>query len=621
MSEIPLPPSPTKNHANSLLLAGSILIVIAIFTVVTTGWQSYTPFERVFITLLPLIALYAIAWNTQHKTNLEIMSRYSMLTGSIIFPFVLGVAVYQLQASHVLNSRFYFEITAISSLWYLFIEFVFKKHEHAPLSIVFLILAGYFLADSQSFTLLQYVLAGMVLSVLFMAAAFQDEKHGHRWQADGYAKSGILIGTASLLMLPPALTDGTNYSGISNYTTGLYVLVGLLFVAIAGGYSSLWKRYRYLHLYEMRVLCENIAPVVIIGSTAVNALYDTTDTIRVIILILSSALALAASSFLKVRAFRTSGQAGVVFGIFLLVIFSITQLQAIWPILLLICGFLLIAGAYVIQKVDYRAFLNQMNRLPDTSLFDLGEKDNEGALSHNVTLMSPIIIILALILGYFFLIALIGVSSARLSYSGDNRYPVNPYITPLDSPYPTAYPTPLPTPTPMLNSLQKFPDTGWVTTSQTHGLLFFDYLRNPAIPANASPGGPVSSDVYRVDDFFYLIVTGIENQDPKIQSAFTNDTNIMPNPSSPSLQGGSSSGTYVNTIYDQSYGVVNGYVSRTITANSTRVFSKTTEVLVPKGVIQIKLIPAQSYPGFLQQQYRDALEAVQAKVAHSIIAH
>ena len=188
--------------ANILLISGSSFIIIAIFVLIFASWNSFSPIGRVATTVIPLIALYSIGFATRQKPDRSELAVYTILTGSIIFPFVLGVLINQLNLIAYPSSLFYFYLFFVTTVWYIILEFVLHQKTHAFLTVVSAIglVSSYSAAiNAESFV---YCLMAVLLSVFFLSVAWHADQNGERFQAKTYSNAGVILGWTGLMLLP-----------------------------------------------------------------------------------------------------------------------------------------------------------------------------------------------------------------------------------------------------------------------------------------------------------------------------------------------------------------------------------------------------------------------------------
>ena len=354
--------------ANVLLLAGSSFVIIAIFVLIFASWNAFSQSGRIVATLLPLLALYLLGFGTRQKPGWSDLAKYTILTGSIILPVAVGVLVDQLKLAAYPSSTFFFYVFFVTTIVYVCLEFALRQKTHALLSVVSAIgLACSFSAAINAENYI-YCLMGILISVFFLSVAWQADRADDRYQANIYLVAGTVAGLLALVSLPQAYFG----FGFNSSVTLGYLVVAVIFFAVAVLYSREWQARKSEHALLLRQIAEIFSALTLIVPAILAALFAGRDTLNALLALIVGVLALLISSFVRVNLFRPLGCYAAAIGLFELVFLAFNQLKAVWPIALLVLGFLLIGIAYGFQHFKYRELFQKFISQSDSSLFGLG---------------------------------------------------------------------------------------------------------------------------------------------------------------------------------------------------------------------------------------------------------
>ncbi len=365
--ELHLPHTPTT----WLLLAGSSLIVIAMLVMIAASWNSFSPAGRIITAVIPLVLLYILGFASRKNPEQRGLSRYTILTGSLIFPLVIGVVIYQSglyrPEGEGVNATLTFLVTLISLVWFLILEFLLDEALHTPLTIVAALSLALSFGSVLEVDTYVYYLLGILLAYFFLSLGWTLNGSLRRWQTDLYMYVGALVGTYSLLALPAAYFQDF----LTLPTLVSYGGVAVIFFLVAVFYAGEWQRERSDNVLAVRRLAEQLAALTLTVPAIIICL-GTDLTEITLVTFLFGLLALLLGTVVRVATFRYAGLATAIIAGIKILGLAFTSVEAAWPIILLVIGFILIGLAYSLHRVKYQDVLQHLWEEPKQSLFGLG---------------------------------------------------------------------------------------------------------------------------------------------------------------------------------------------------------------------------------------------------------
>jgi hypothetical protein len=296
------------------------------------------------------------------------MAQYTLVTASLIFPAVIGVVLYQAEVRTVLDAQFYVLVSGGALALYVILEFIVGLKYHSLLTVgaaaalIPSVVPAYGLAGFW------YSLLSLGASLAFVAAGYRAQIQDDPIAANAYVSSGVIAGLAGFFTLP--FTAFEEASGLD--ITFSFVAVSIVLLGTAIWFSRRWQITWASYYYEARRFAEVSAAIALTVPAFFDAWSHVDDTAKSLIAVLIGLVSLLIASYIRVSAFRLLGIMTLISGLLIWLLVAFTSLSAFWPILLLICGFVLIGLAYGVQRVDLRHFFQRFTVRPEDSLFGLG---------------------------------------------------------------------------------------------------------------------------------------------------------------------------------------------------------------------------------------------------------
>lgn len=357
--------------SDSLIALGGILIILAVLMMAFSSWDSITPFNRCIGALIPLVALYAIGFSLRGKVEHARLSQASLLIGSAIFPFVLGIILYQSGLLHsdagASDPVLAFIVSLISLAWFLVMEFVFNQKWHGVLTAI----VSLTILSSLVQIILppDYVepLLGLLVAYFALTAAWYLGQSAREEQATVYAVMGAAFGLVSLFCLPFSyFADAFGLPSVVAYVG----IAGLLFL-VAALYGPEYRINHKVSVLLVRRAAEQ-SSAIILTVPAIFALFNHYDFGYSLVAFMLALFSECIAHFVKVQAFRIFGIFGMVISGIALLGSIITNSSALWPIILLVIGFILMGMAYAQQHAPLTLITKAFALPSENSLFDLG---------------------------------------------------------------------------------------------------------------------------------------------------------------------------------------------------------------------------------------------------------
>ncbi|MBU6389061.1 DUF2157 domain-containing protein [Patescibacteria group bacterium] len=373
----PIPPRPpehpTVSPSTMLLILGSSLIVIAIVVLIAFSWNSFLPVERVLVSLLPLVVLYGLAYRSGSVRSQPKLSFYTALAGSVLFPLVLGIILYQTglfgSANGPVDSLLVLCVSLISLIWYALLEFGYRQSSHGPLTVAAAVLAIISFANVVQAPDYVYSLLFALLAYFLISTATFFRGESQEMEERVYKYSGIIAALYGLLTFPIAFTS----LDFDFNTVLLYLPVAALFFLLAVLFSQRWQAERRPDDLQARQIFEQCFALTLV-LPAVFASFSDNSAETIVLLIILSALSLAFSTVIRVGTLLWLGLMGLVLGVLeILVFFADQSIPGFWTILLLILGFILIGIAYGMHYLPEQKLIRKLWNQQSPSWFRLGE--------------------------------------------------------------------------------------------------------------------------------------------------------------------------------------------------------------------------------------------------------
>ena len=363
--------------ANIILTSGALLIVVAVFVLASTSWESFSPVSRILTSLIPLIILYAIGFGLRKQAAHHVLSQVTLITGSIILPITLGITIYQSGLYPFVDATLVFGVALVSLIWYGFLEFVLAERWQAIGTIVASSVLAVSFGEIVNLPNWGYYLLAIILAFFYLCASRtyissynSTPPHLAAW----YSGTAIILGTCGLVLLPPTFTQWANLGSVSDiYTLILYILAAAILFAVAVLFSREWQETKSPLDLALRQLTEQLS-VLVLGGAAILIGLTSNETDAIIITILIGIAALILGAYVRITLLRPIGLVALVIGLLKLILFAATQVGAAWPILLLVVGFILIGIAYIAQTEHNTDLWKRLLKSPNesSSLFGLG---------------------------------------------------------------------------------------------------------------------------------------------------------------------------------------------------------------------------------------------------------
>jgi hypothetical protein len=373
----PTPPEHGTHHAAAhptstpLLYSGLFLIVLAVLLLIMTSWNSFSPASRIITTSLPVLLLYILAHqNRQRPTNVN-LSKAASFTASLLFPFALGVIIYQSglyrPEDAPLNATLVFLISLVSLIWFAILEFIRDKPWLAPLTIVATCTVALSVGGLLELPSYMFYLFGIIVGYFLLSVGWTLQHVRKLREATLFTYCGAIIGIISLLLFPSSYFQGVFGPSLSLTYAGLAII--LFLVAIV--YSIEWTREPYEPFMFVRKIAENGAAITLTLPALLNCL-STDSVINALIALLFGAIALLVSKRVHVPAFKTLGAIAAIVAVGKVLVLSFILAGSLWIYVLLLAGFTLIGLAINTGHAHVRTTLASILSPSPTSLFGLG---------------------------------------------------------------------------------------------------------------------------------------------------------------------------------------------------------------------------------------------------------
>ncbi|CAN5160075.1 hypothetical protein BH11PAT4_BH11PAT4_4670 [soil metagenome] len=383
--------SQPSNHKEPLSAAtisaviGGALIVAAVIALVSSNWGTFSSLAKVAILALPVIGLYAAGFLTRSQDHFKEVSTVSLFTANFAFPFVLGVAIFEMSGAPAIDGNFIALVSGISFLWFAVVEFFLKVREISFLTYTalasWIVAMGSTVPNMPFFNDLAFIAIGIVTLLGIHLAV--PGKEGVR-QLRTYLILGALSFFTTVFTLGSSVRDGLSMMDDGGAITTLgsdllvmlsYILLGALGIVIAITMAERWKETSERLYGELRLVSEQSILLLAAIPTfivAVSSGYD--DTIaQVLIALLTAGASLLFATRLKLKSTVTVSWVLCAFLVGHLLIEAFAAAEISWPVLVLVIGSLLFVLAFFLSARQRKIAGTAHPVVAHTPLWGLGE--------------------------------------------------------------------------------------------------------------------------------------------------------------------------------------------------------------------------------------------------------
>lgn len=324
---------------------GAILIILGMIFLFSISWQTVTPIVRVLYVTTPMLLLFGLSAALTNSDRYADIRETVLGTAAIMFPFALGHALFEFE----IIPEFGAGLIAISAFGGLvlmaLLEFLLKKYHYSPLTLLmFYVLVGALLVEFEASRLaaLWVLTLASVIACLVGFALLTIKKNN--------AKIYFAVGTIVAATLFPWAVIETidNFSRLSTDAISLiFSLFSLFYFALSRLYFSLSKKYESRDLLEIKRLFEEVTPIVLI----LPLIFSSIDTLAFQLAVLVFGFVLLFSSiYIPIMSLLPVGTFAIGFAILMI---STTYFASTlgWPLIVLICGFILIGLGFLVRHV------------------------------------------------------------------------------------------------------------------------------------------------------------------------------------------------------------------------------------------------------------------------------
>ena len=331
----------------------------AVIALVSTNWGTFSSVAKVTILGVPVIALYLAGFATRSQAHFSEVSTVSLVTANLAFPFVLGVAIFELAGAPAIDGGFMALVSGISFLWFCIVEFMLKVRQNSFLTYTALaawvVSTGSTLPNTPFFVDLVFI--GIGLITLLGVHLVVPGEEGRR-QLRTYLMLGALSFFTTVFTL-----DGSIRSSFGEYTSTTsplaidvvvilsYAFLGFLGIMVAVTAAKQWKDLGERMYGELRLVSEQsllllaAIPTTLIATSL--GLEDAIPQILIALLVSTSSLVFAVRLKLKTTTTVSWFTTGILIAQLLFAAFSAAEIS--WPVLVLIIGSLLFVLAFVLS--------------------------------------------------------------------------------------------------------------------------------------------------------------------------------------------------------------------------------------------------------------------------------
>ncbi len=328
-SSLPTPP------VRWLLSLGGALTVLGVYLVVRSSWSDLAPVARMLLVLVPLIATYAMAWSANKREATRSFVDELLLTAGLILPFSVGAALVQVGAFEGWTSLLTFSMAMLTLAVAKLLNIVWGQDKQSALVALSAIVASISLGSHLSAPLGWHLIALAVIGLGLLGLGIWKGV-ASAWERTSYHRIGMSLFVLGGFIAPFALTMERGINIGLTYFLG-YASFGILALAIA---ASIGKRYEATLpdtlLYEHRTLAEWSAGIALSAGMLLAGTQGTAGEIIAGLVVSLGLLALGYS--IPFRPYRFLGGAASVLLVFVLLIDTLDDLLAYWPVALVTLG-------------------------------------------------------------------------------------------------------------------------------------------------------------------------------------------------------------------------------------------------------------------------------------------
>lgn len=400
------------NLTTALTIVGSILIIAALASVISSTWKDVSATTRILYLLLPMLGLYAISYFSSKNEELGLVGKITQFAAAFMFPFVVGTFLYQTKLVTKIEAPLFIWSTSITLAFYLLMEFVAKISLYAVLSAVmtysvsFSILAKYRANEASS----MWTIAGISLIFLLIGNILIKSK---KEDPQTFFRIGAFTTTVSL---PAAVTISLTESNRLSYDNASLVQMVFVIIFLICA-SRLYKKYvetKNQSVYVVKRFLEEYSAILLFAALISYNL--DAGPLSVIAVVLGTIYILV-SIRIKIKVMPWIGIIGLFFGM-IAVSNEYFENSFGWPFAVFLSGFAAIGlGLYAKKKAK-----DDQGKKPVAPLWGLGQ-DQEAEKKRPRSLISDFFVGLLI---FFIVINILGYIA---SFAFSQRYHSDPMDT------------------------------------------------------------------------------------------------------------------------------------------------------------------------------------------------
>lgn len=334
-------------------------MVAAVIALVSTNWGTFSSVAKVTILGIPVVGLYLAGFFTRSQEHFKEVGTVSLVTANLAFPFVLGVAIFELAGAPAIDGGFMALVSGISFLWFCIVEFILKVRQNSFLTYTALaawvVATGSTLPNTPFFVDLVFIGIGLI-TLLGIHMVVPGEE-GRR-QLRTYLMLGSLSFFTTVFTLDSSIRSsfGEYNSEIPTLTIDVivllaYALLGVMGIMVAVAAAKQWKDQGERMYGELRLVSEQSLLLLAAIPTALIAtslgVEDAIPQILIALLVSTASLVFAVRLKLKTTTAVSWFITGVLIAQLLFAAFAAAEIS--WPVLVLVIGSLLFVLAFVLS--------------------------------------------------------------------------------------------------------------------------------------------------------------------------------------------------------------------------------------------------------------------------------
>lgn len=350
-------------------------MVVGVIVLVSSSWDSYTPTGRMITVALPLVGLYLLSALTWGRAAYQTIAHYALLTSSAMLPFVAGVIIYQSGLYPEVDAQLAFYCSVVSLVGAGILEFLLRQREQVAFTMLSVIIGVGSLLSALELSSPNGAWLVLMVGILLLLGGISLLRDGEKLESTVFCGFGYMGLVAGLGLLPLSYATMPAVSELNSaYIISIgYAVVGLFLFLAAAVFGSFWVKNREDEtLYNLRHMSESLSSVALTIPAIFMAL-SFEQASYTLCCILLGCISLVISYSVQVRSYRYLGYAAIGFGLLRIIFFALSSLEAFWPILLLITGFLFFLIAFAGTYLRKRNLFSALWSDAPTTMWGLGE--------------------------------------------------------------------------------------------------------------------------------------------------------------------------------------------------------------------------------------------------------